>query len=515
MDNMDKVYLDMINKSPIPCVLGRLVRKCGQILDLEIEYLNIKMIELISLKDNSFLKTFGLSSFESVEKAILKLEYDIECSLDLYIPSIDKYYNISINKLENNKICIWFTSELSLLCRCEKKCRKQEKLIEIINKKIPDKISYKDAKGVITYCNEAFAKAYNIKIENIIGKKENEIETDMDMNPCECMNQDEEVMLCKKEKAYYNKIVDKKGKVKYLETIKIPFTDKNDNIDGLLCLTRDITTRKKLDLEFERLRTEFFANLSHEFMTPLNVIFSALQMINQTIGKCYKCENRKYHGYIQDIDKNALRLLRLVNNLIDCTKLDTGTLDFNPQTYDIVRFIEDIFDSTVEFGKKNNINMIFDTEMEEKIISFDLNKIEKVMLNIISNAIKFNNENGEINVFIKESNDFIKIIVKNTGIGIEEHKLERIFEKFGQVNHRLTKISEGSGIGLSLSKSLIELHGGSIEVESEVNKWTEFTIKLPNIIYEDVMLINEYTDLQNYIKGTRVEFSDIYLKQNI
>ena len=122
---MDKVYLDMINKSPIPCVLGRLVRKCGQILDLEIEYLNIKMIELISLKDNSFLKTFGLSSFESVEKAILKLEHDIECSLDLYIPSIDKYYNISINKLENNKICIWFTSELSLLCRCEKKCRKQ------------------------------------------------------------------------------------------------------------------------------------------------------------------------------------------------------------------------------------------------------------------------------------------------------------------------------------------------------------------------------------------------------
>lgn len=263
------------------------------------------------------------------------------------------------------------------------------------------------------------------------------------------------------------------------------------------------------------MRTEFFANLSYEFMTPLNVIFSALQMINQTIGKCYKCENRKYHGYIQDIDKNALRLLRLVNNLIDCTKLDTGTLDFNPQTYDIVRFIEDIFDSTVEFGKKNNINMIFDTEMEEKIISFDLNKIEKVMLNIISNAIKFNNENGEINVFIKESNDFIKIIVKNTGIGIEEHKLERIFEKIGQVNHRLTKISEGSGIGLSLSKSLIELHGGSIEVESEVNKWTEFTIKLPNIIYEDAMLINEYTDLQNYIKGTRVEFSDIYLKQNI
>lgn len=515
MNNMDKIYLDMINKSPMPCVLGTLKSEYGQIQDLEIEYLNIKMMELVNLKDNSLLKTFGLSDLKPLNKAMLKLENEVECSLDLYISSIDKYYNISISKLEENKFCIWLTSELSLLCRCEKKCRKQEKLIEIINKKIPDKIAYKDAKGIITYCNEAFAKAYNTKIENIIGKKENEIETDVDINYCECMNQDEEVMLCKKEKVYYNKITDKKGKLRYLETIKIPFTNKDDNIDGLLCLTRDITTRKKLDLEFERLRTEFFANLSHEFMTPLNVIFSALQMINQTIGKCYKCENRKYHGYIQDIDKNALRLLRLVNNLIDCTKLDTGALDFNPQTYDIVRFIEDIFDSTVEFGKKNNINMIFDTEMEEKIISFDLNKIEKVMLNIISNAIKFNDENGEIDVLIKESNEFIEIIVKNTGMGIEEHKLERIFEKFGQANHRLTKISEGSGIGLSLSKSLIELHGGTIEAKSEVSRWTEFIIRLPNIIYEDAMLINEYTDLQNYIKGTRVEFSDIYLKQNI
>lgn len=120
MNNMDKIYLDMINKSPIPCLLGGLVCKCGQILDLEIEYLNIKMIELLSLKNNSFLQNLGLSSFKSIEKAILKLEDNTECSLDLYIPSIDKYYNISINKLENNKICIWFTSELSLLCRCEK-----------------------------------------------------------------------------------------------------------------------------------------------------------------------------------------------------------------------------------------------------------------------------------------------------------------------------------------------------------------------------------------------------------
>ncbi|MDO4535870.1 MAG: PAS domain-containing sensor histidine kinase [Clostridium perfringens] len=516
MKDVDKIYLKMIDKSPIPCILGSIIRnEDDKIKDFNIEYSNIKMMDLINSKDNSLLKAFGLSNLELLEEIFEKSEDGSEYSLDLYIPNIDKYYNITITMLENSKFSIWLTGEISLLCRCEKKCRKQEKLIEIINKKIPDKIAYKNENGIITYCNEAFARAYNTKIENIIGKLESEIKTDINVNPCEYMNQDEEVMLSKEEKIYYSKISDKKGKDIFLETVKIPFANRHNKIEGLLCITRDITSRKKLDLEFERLRTEFFANLSHEFMTPLNVIFSALQMINQTIGKCYKCKNRKYHGYIQDIDKNALRLLRLVNNLIDCTKLDTGTLDFNPQTYDIVRFVEDIFDSSVEFAKKNNINMIFDTEMEEKIISFDLNKIERVMLNLISNAIKFNNDNGEIIVLIKENKGFIEIVVRNTGIGIEESKIQRIFEKFGQVNSRLTKISEGSGIGLSLTKSLIELHGGTIEARSEVNKWTEFAIKLPNIIYEDAMLINEYTDLQNYIKGTRVEFSDIYLKQKI
>lgn len=516
MKDVDKMYLSMIDRSPIPCILGSIKKDTDEkIEDFDIEYSNIKMIDLINSKDSSLLKAFGLDNLEFLEETFKKLEEVSEYSLDLYIPNIDKYYNTSIIKLDSNKFSIWLTGELSLLCRCEKKCRKQEKLIEIINKRIPDKIAYKNEDGVITYCNEAFAKAYNVKIENIIGKLESEIKTDIDINPCEYMNQDEEVMLSKKEKIYYNTITDKKGENIYLETVKIPFTNRYNKIEGLLCITRDITTRKKLDLEFERLRTEFFANLTHEFMTPLNVIFSALQMINQTIGKCYKCKNRRYHGYIQDIDKNALRLLRLVNNLIDCTKLDTGTLDFNPQIYDIVRFVEDIFDSSVEFAKKNNINMIFDTEIEEKILSFDLNKMERVMLNLISNAIKFNDDNGKITVLMKESKEFVEIVVRNTGIGIEENKIERIFEKFGQANSRLTKISEGSGIGLSLTKSLIELHGGTIEARSEVNKWTEFVIKLPNIIYEDAMLVSEYVDLQNYIKGTRVEFSDIYLRQNI
>ena len=512
---MNNIYLNMVDKSPIPCILGSVKKETNTIKDFNIEYSNVKMKELIGEGSNTLLEAFELRDLEVINNEILKLKDVEECNLELYIPKIGKYYNININKLEENKFVIWFMQEVCALWKCEKRCPRQEKLFDLVNRRIPEKIVAKNRNGVITYCNEAFAKSYNTKIEDVIGKLEDEVAGDTSLNICEYMNEDEYVMLSKEEKAYYSELKNKNGEYVYLETIKIPFLNKYDEVDGLLCITRDATTRKKLNLEFERLRTEFFANLSHEFMTPLNVIFSALQMMNKTIVDCSSCESSKYYSYINAIDKNALRLLKLVNNLIDCTKMDTGLLELNPETYDVVRFVEDIFDSTVEFAKENNIKMIFDTEMEEKIISFDLNKMEKVILNIISNAIKFNDDNGEIKVLMKENEDFVEIVVSNTGIGIEESKLKTIFEKFGQANYRLTKVSEGSGIGLALTKSLVELHGGNIEVRSEVNKWTEFVIKLPNIIYEDAVLVNEYTDLQNYIKGIRVEFSDIYLKQNV
>ncbi|MCU9816539.1 sensor histidine kinase [Paraclostridium sp. AKS73] len=225
-----------------------------------------------------------------------------------------------------------------------------------------------------------------------------------------------------------------------------------------------------------------FSNLTHEFRTPLNLIFSSVQLIDQSIPKIEKGDINILIRYLNIIDQNGMRLLKLVNNLIDSTRIDSGCVDYNPQNQDIVSFVENICDSVVEFSKSQNIDLIFDTDQEEKIISFDSDKMERVILNLLSNAIKYNKENGQIDVGIRCNPEHIDISIKDTGVGIPKDKINDVFEKFKQVDNRLTKISEGSGIGLSIVKSLVELHDGTISVKSEIGVGTEFEVKIPNQI---------------------------------
>ena len=299
-----------------------------------------------------------------------------------------------------------------------------------------------------------------------------------------------------------------------METIKVPFIDGNGIVGGILGISRDISHRKEEEREFERLRMEFFANLSHEFTTPLNLIFSAIQLLYLKLGNenlDYSCE---YIKYIDIIKQNSHRLLRLVNNMIDSTRLDVGSLQYNPVNSDIVNYIENIFDSVVEFANQNGIKMIFDTTIEEHIVAFDLEKMERIILNLISNAIKFNKTNGQIDINLDCNKDDVIIEVKDTGIGIPKDKYNDIFEKFRQINNRMTKINEGSGIGLSLVKSLVNLHNGNIEMESKLGEYTKFIIKIPNQLTDKKIEIDEKLFTSKYIENIEVEFSDIYSKLN-
>ena len=166
--------------------------------------------------------------------------------------------------------------------------------------------------------------------------------------------------------------------------------------------------------------------------------------------------------------------------------------------------------SIVEYTKLKDISIIFDTDVEEKIIAFDADMVERIMLNLLSNSIKFTERGGEIEVNIYNEEAKVKISVKDNGIGIPEDKLEMIFDRFGQVENSLRRRTEGSGIGLSLVKSLVELHEGTISVQSEFGRGTEFIIELPDkIIDNDFIAKNE----ENTFNAERihVEFSDIYV----
>ncbi|MDF2591061.1 MAG: hypothetical protein K0S75_527 [Clostridia bacterium] len=267
-----------------------------------------------------------------------------------------------------------------------------------------------------------------------------------------------------------------------------------------------------LIMEIEKqneLKSQFYVTISHELKTPLNIILGAIQLIDKmdktNIDEFYSKLN-KYQGISK---QNSYRLLRLINNLIDLNKIEGNHMMVNLNNSDIISTIENITLSVAEYAQVKTLELIFDTELEEKVMAFDAEKIERIMLNLISNAIKFTNPGGLITVNIYERKDKILISVKDTGIGIPIDMQEIVFNHFVQVDSTLQRKVEGSGIGLSIVKSLVELHGGSIAINSKYTSGCEFVIELPVTLVEEKNLMNDFTSISN-LEKINIEFSDIY-----
>ncbi len=298
------------------------------------------------------------------------------------------------------------------------------------------------------------------------------------------------------------------GKVWYARDI----TEKENMLEALR-LGSELNEKLLQEAQkYDELKNEFFANISHEFRTPLNVLLGTLQLMGHMKTESYNKEtDSKINKYIGSMKQNCYRLLRLTNNLIDITRLDTGFFELNLKYFNIVQVVEDITLSVADFVENKGLELIFDTDIEEKIIAVDEEKVERIVLNLLSNAIKFTRQKGMIFVNIHDMGDSIEISVKDTGTGIPEDKQTIIFERFRQVNSSLTRDHEGSGIGLSITKNLVELHGGSIRVISEVGKGSEFIVKLPcrEIEMEDTGKQPAYIN-QSHVEKINIEFSDIY-----
>ena len=264
--------------------------------------------------------------------------------------------------------------------------------------------------------------------------------------------------------------------------------------------------------KYDRMKADFFANISHELRTPINVIFSAIQVYKLKLKECI-CENpcSDRYKYIKIMEQNCYRLLRLVNNLIDITKIDSGYFSINEVNYNIVSLVEDTTLSIADYIKSKGLSVVFDTDVEEKVIACDPEEIERIMLNLLSNAIKFTPHGGKIMVSIEDGKKSISIKVKDTGKGIPKEKLNSIFERFVQVDKSLARENEGSGIGLSLVKALVELHSGTISVKSREGYGSEFTVRIPCKLVKGKNSSEKVDCIgRSRIEKINLEFSDIY-----
>lgn len=266
--------------------------------------------------------------------------------------------------------------------------------------------------------------------------------------------------------------------------------------------------------EYDNMKGQFFANLSHELKTPINVIYSSTQLIDSIKNsKDLNKFKEKTIKYMIGIKQNSFRLMKLVDNMIDATRFENGYIKMSCRSTNIIGVIEDISLSVVRYAEQKGIKIIFDTDIEEKETFCDPYMIERIILNIISNALKFTDEGGYIYINVEDHENKIIVSIRDTGIGIPKDKLEVIFDRFRQVDTSLNRNHEGSGLGLSIVKSLVEAHGGNINVKSQLDVGTEFIIELPIVNAPKDYTKNKQEVLNsesNTIHKIEIEFSDIY-----
>ena len=258
--------------------------------------------------------------------------------------------------------------------------------------------------------------------------------------------------------------------------------------------------------EASKIKTHFISNISHELKTPINVIMSAIQLINYNTKESPSYSKNK--NTLAIIDDNCKRLLRLLNNLIDVQKHELDDTKLNLSAVNVVNLIEMLVASVVPYAESKNLNLIFDTNKEDVILKVDSDKLERIILNLLSNAIKFSKPNGEIRVTLNFE-DCLYISVADNGIGIAKENLNKIFDKFTQLDTSFSRKNEGSGIGLSIVKSFVLLHNGKISVKSDLNKGTIFLIELP--LTETSNIETEDASYDNLSENVKIELSDIYI----
>ncbi len=364
---------------------------------------------------------------------------------------------------------------------------------------IPDVIYFKDKKGRFIMVNQAHARGLGVKPEALVGK------TDFDLfskNRARKMVQDDARVMdtC-------TPIIDKveratrpDGVDNYVSTTKIPRYDDKGKVIGLIGITRDITRR----MQFERLRkdklsiekklealeelsvmkSEFISTVSHELRTPLAVIKQLVTVVfNEVVGQI----NHKQREVLQKTLDNSERLKKIIDDLLDVSRIERNTLKLHYSLVDIVDLMKDSEGFFMKLAEEKNICLKYAYPNEPVNVFIDADRIRQVISNLISNAIKFTMDGGKIKVEVKILEAKVRIGVVDTGVGISKADLPSIFNKFTQVSKLPGAETKGVGLGLSISKKLVERHKGEIWAESKAGVGSRFYFTLRRFYTLDML----------------------------
>ena len=258
-------------------------------------------------------------------------------------------------------------------------------------------------------------------------------------------------------------------------------------IGGIVIFSEDITERKKAEHSLieakmlaehnNRIKSEFLANMSHELRTPLTAVIGFSDILQEgTVGEL----TEKQLGYINNINKGGKHLLEIINGILDLSKVEAGKMDLECEDFIISKIIDETLNSMSSLSVRKNIKFILENNVDEMNIHADKAKLRQILYNLLTNAIKFTPENGEVSVSIDKTDNGIQVSVKDTGIGIPAEMQEEIFSPFTQVDASSKRRYGGTGLGLALVKKFVEMHNGKVWLESEEGKGSTFTFTIEN-----------------------------------
>jgi signal transduction histidine kinase len=417
----------------------------------------------------------------------------------------------------------------------KKKIMQKNKELEAIIENMPDAFALFDKEGSLLLLNAEARKMYpNLASKKIVTNVHDDYEYfDLNNNPIPIENLPTRRAL-KGERIRNERIVIiGQDKHQITEINTTPVLDDENNFLSVVVTHRDITEQienqqKLLNVEIAKrealegamqLKDEFLYLITHEFRTPMTIVNSSLQVIELMYNAQVSPNVRKH---LITIKQNTNRQLRLVNNLLDITKMRTGSIKFNKNVFDIVYVTNAIVKSVEFYARQKGVNLNFTSKISSEMIYSDEEKYERIMLNILSNALKYTPQNKNINVMLSvrkiKNQRKLYLTVKDEGIGIPKEKQSIIFERFGQVDSSLSRQAEGTGLGLYLVKLLLDALEGEITLESEEGSGSTFTIILPIDKPSVLSEIASCKDIKSQflstdsriIQSANIEFSDIY-----
>ena len=389
-------------------------------------------------------------------------------SCALFYLSLDKISLVDFKNYTNKKILsdliskdIPFDNELYVLIN-----NKNTYTLEI-NDKLIEHILFHDKKNIKFFDKELQNKKFlitNLKIKSTsFGFLLLEKDSDFSEDEVNAINA-------------YSAIMSYQIKDKELSDVfKMQLKILENNIVEKTQAYKKIEEQNEKIVEANKAKNEFLANISHELRTPLNSIIGFSEVLKEgIIGEL----NDKQKEYINDIYVSGVHLLGMINEILDISKIESNAMNVNYSKFDLNMSINEVINVIKPLSQKKNIEI--DCDVQKKLeLEADYQKVQQILYNLLSNAIKFTPNDGQISILTELEDDYIVIKIKDTGIGIDSKYLGKIFGKFVQLHSVYTKKESSTGLGLTITKELVELHKGKIYVESKINEGSTFIVKLP------------------------------------